>query len=204
MSLANLVRRMTEAGAPPEAIAIALEEIEAIQASLDARRVADRDRKRAQRERQKNSNVTGQSEDGHGTVTDISAARVSLDKKAPQTPEKINPIPCVRETRARLGYHRLPGGWLPAKPYPAELRAKLDQWPPGALPDEIAAFKRWAANAEDKNGKGRKLDWDKALWNWLGRRHDERYGRTNTLGRNQPTDGLSSTARAALSVFGPS
>jgi hypothetical protein len=27
--------------------------------------------------------------------------------------------------------------------------------------------------------------------------------RTNTLGRHQPTDGLSSTARAAISVFGP-
>lgn len=28
-------------------------------------------------------------------------------------------------------------------------------------------------------------------------------GRSNTLGRNQPSDGLSSTARAAIAVFGP-
>lgn len=205
MSLANLVRRMTEAGAPPEAIAIALEEIEAVQASLDARRNADRDRKRAQRERQISSNVTGQSGDSHGTVTDISAARPSLDKEtSPRPPKENNPIPCVREARARLGYHRLPEGWRPTKSYPAELQAKLDQWPPGSLPDEIAAFKRWAANAEDKNGKGRKLDWHKALWNWLGRQHDERCRRTNGMGRNQSSDdGLSPTTRAALAVFGP-
>lgn len=175
MSISTLIRRMTDAGAPPEAIALAVEEIEAMQASLDARRAADRDRKRAQRERQKSSTVTGQSEDSHGTVTAMSGDRVSLDKKAPQTPEKIKPIPCVRETRARLGYHRLPEGWRPTKPLPEPLQAKIDQWPPGAFDDEVAALKRWAANAEDKNGKGRKLDWDKALWNWLGRRHDELY-----------------------------
>jgi hypothetical protein len=33
-------------------------------------------------------------------------------------------------------------------------------------------------------------------------REDERYGRTNTMGRHQPADGLSSTARAAIAVFG--
>lgn len=206
MSLANLVRRMTEAGAPPEAIAIALEEIETIQASLDARRTADRDRKRDQRERQKTSNVTGQSEDSPETVTPESDGRVFLDKKAPQTPEKIKPIPCVRETRVRLGYHRMPEGWQPSKTIPPQLQAKIDQWPPGAFGDEVAALKRWAANAEDKNGKGRKLDWDKAFWNWIGRRHDERYSRDQAnrgsngrLGgpRTDPTLELVRSARAA-------
>jgi hypothetical protein len=129
--------------------------------------------------------------------------RVSLDKKEPQTPKKLNPSR-VCETRAR-GWHRLPEGWRPTKAFPAPLQAKVDQWPPGTLDDEIAALKRWAANAEDKNGKGRKLDWDKALWNWLGRRHDERYSRqqrTNGMGRNQSNDGLSPTTRAARDVFG--
>lgn len=201
MSLATLIRRMTDAGAPPEAIAIAVEEIEAIQACLDARRTADRDRKRAQREAQKSANVTGHSGDSHGTVT---GQTPPPNKETPQTPKEINPRPCVRGTRARLGYHRLPEGWRPSKPFPAPLQAKVDQWPPGALDDEIAAMKRWAANADDKNGKGRKLDWDKALWNWLGRRHDEQHRRTaNGLARHQPNDGLSSTTRAALRVFGP-
>lgn len=107
-------------------------------------------------------------------------------------------INSLSSDRAR-GWHRLPEGWRPTKPLPLQLQAKVDQWPPGALNDEIAAFKRWAANAEDKNGKGRKLDWDKALWNWLGRRHDER--RTYRMAGHQ-SDGLSSTARAAVAVFG--
>jgi hypothetical protein len=124
------------------------------------------------------------------------ADQVSLDKKAPQTPEKINPIPCVRGTRA---WHRLPESWQP-RALPQPVQAKVDQWPPGALGDELAAFRRWAANADDKNGKGRKLDWDQAWRNWIGRRHDERY--SNRMGRHQPSDGLSSTARAAIAVFG--
>lgn len=84
MSLANMVRRMGEAGATAEAIAIALEEIEALESALDARRAADRDRKRAQRERQKTTNVTGHSGDIPGTVTPMSAQK----KSAPRPPEK--------------------------------------------------------------------------------------------------------------------
>jgi hypothetical protein len=199
MSIAALIRRMTDAGAPPEAIAIAVEEIEALQMSLDARRAADRDRKRAQRERQKEANVTGQSEDSHGTVTPIVTVRVSPDKKAPQTPKEITPSR-VCETRAR-GWHRLPEDWSP-RALPSPVQAKVDLWPPGSLDDELASFRRWAANAENKNGKGRKLDWDQAWRNWIGRRHDERYSRSNTMGRHQSPDGLSPTTRAALDVFG--
>ena len=196
--MATLIRRLGELGATTEMIALAVEEVEAIQASLDARRNADRDRKRAQREREKSANVTGQVTACHSDVTD----RVSLDKETPPGPPKeINPIPCVRTPRARLGYHRLPESWQP-RALPVPIQAKVDQWPPGALDDALADFRRWAANAEDKNGKGRKLDWDQAWRNWIGRRHDERHSRTNRMGRNQPDDGLSSTARAAVAVFG--
>jgi hypothetical protein len=178
MSIATLIRRMTEAGAPPEAIALAVEEIEALQGSLDARRAADRDRKREQRERQKSANVTGQSEDSHNVVR----LRVSPDKeKSPIPPKEINPIP---HTIAReAGFHRMPEGWRPTRPFPAELQAKVDQWPPGKLDDVIACLKRWAANAPDQAGKGRKKDWDKFCWNWLTREHDER--RTPTIGKSQ-------------------
>ena len=174
---------MSEAGATPEIIALAVEEIEALQASLDARRNADRDRKRAQREREKSANVTGHVTPCHANVTDDP----SLDKeKSPRPPKEINPIPCVRATREG-GYHRMPEGWQPTKAYPPQLQAKIDQWPPGAEPDQIACFKRWAANAPDVNGRGRKKDWDKALWNWLTRVHDERYSRktaANDIGKS--------------------
>lgn len=63
MALSALVRRMTEAGVPADII----EEVEAMEMSLNARRVADRDRKRGQRERLKTNDVTGQSRDSHVT-----------------------------------------------------------------------------------------------------------------------------------------
>jgi hypothetical protein len=173
MAIANLIRRLGELGATPEMIALAVEEIEAERVCLEARRNADRDRKREQRKREKSADVTGQ-------VTpcpNMSQERVSLDKeKPPRPPKEINPFPCVSEPRAR-GWHRLPDGWTPTRSLPAAVQAKVDLWPPGALDDELAAMRRWAANAEDKNGKGRKLDWDQAWRNWIGRRHDERYSR---------------------------
>jgi hypothetical protein len=199
MSLANLVRRMTEAGAPPEAIAIALEEIEAIQSSLDARRHAERDRKRAQRERQKSANVTGQSEDSHGTVTDMSAHRVSLDKEtSPRPPKEINPIPCVRETRARAK-HPLPPNWRPASLKPDGQAGRIVAAKPvGWMERQLSKFKDHALQNNRLCS-----DWDAAWRNWIKEADeiDERR-RPNTLGRNQPSDGLSNTARAALQVFG--
>jgi hypothetical protein len=87
---------MADAGASADLIAIAIEEMEAMQMSLDARRAADRDRKRAQRERQKEANVTGQSEDSHGTVTDLPSPLNPPPKKAPDpknTPPLISPQP---------------------------------------------------------------------------------------------------------------
>lgn len=105
------------------------------------------------------------------------APPTALDKETPPTPPKeINPTtPRVCGSRARA-WHRLPEDWQP-RPLPAPVQAKVDLWPPGAVADEFAAFRRWAANAEDKNGKGRKLDWDQAWRNWIGRRHDERYSK---------------------------
>ncbi len=156
--------------------AVAAEARPTVDRAAENKRAYDRKYRQEHRNNRTTSYETSEPSDG-----------VSLDKKAPQTPEKIKPIPCVRESRARLGYHRLPEGWQPSRNPPPQLQAKLDQWPPGARQDETAAFKRWAANAEDKNGKGRKLDWDKALWNWLGRRHDEYYGKINRIGQRQPS-----------------
>jgi hypothetical protein len=196
VSIATLIRRMGELGASHELIALAVEEIEASQASLEARRSADRERKRAQREREKSADVTGQVTPCHNDVTE----RVSLDKeKSPRPPKEINPIPCVSGAGARLGYHRMPEGWRPTKPLPPQLQAKIDQWPPGAFEDEVANLKRWAANAENKNGKGRKIDWDKALWTWIGRRHDERYSRSNIVSLQRArTNPLSDIYRTIL------
>jgi hypothetical protein len=182
VSIATLIRRMSDLGATPEMIALAVEEIEADRTCLEARRSADRERKREQREREKAANVTGR------------GAHVTAETPSPLVPPKVSPKPLSKNppispnpcVNGRERYHRLPEGWRPTKPIPAAVQAKVDLWPPGTFDDEVAAFKRWAANAENKNGKGKKLDWDKALWNWIGRRHDERYSRNNIVSIQRP------------------
>ncbi len=196
MSLATLIRRMTEAGAPPEAIALAVEEIEAMQELFDVRRTADRDRKRAQREAQKSANVLGQSEDSPETVRDTSAPGF-LDKKEPQTPEKIKPSR-VCETRAK-GKHPLPANWKPA-PLKPDGQAGLiaARKPAGWIERQLSKFKDHAL-------QNRRLcaDWDAAWRNWIKQADEiDDKQRTNGMGRNQPSDGLSATTRAARDVFG--
>jgi hypothetical protein len=144
VSIATLIRRMAEAGAPPEAIALAVEELEALQASLDARRIADRDRKRDQRERQKSANVTGQSEDSHGTVTDT---------VSPQSPQN-----CARKAR------RLEADWKP-EPLNGKAAEMVACWQAGEVERELAKFKNyWFA----KGGKdAAKLNWQRTWINWL-------------------------------------
>ncbi len=51
MSIAELIRKMAQAGAPPEAIALAVEAIEAKEADMQKRRDTERDRARRYRER---------------------------------------------------------------------------------------------------------------------------------------------------------
>lgn len=96
---------MSDAGAPAEAIALAVEAIEAMQVSLDARRTADRDRKRAQRARRKSANVAGQSEDNPETVTPMGSLEVSpLASPLPKTSElgPLNPPSEGEEAEADL------------------------------------------------------------------------------------------------------
>jgi hypothetical protein len=112
---------MTEAGAPPEAIAIAVEEIEAIQASLDARRTADRDRKRAQREQQKSADVTGQSEDSLGTVTPIVPS--PLDPPLKVSPDPFKDTPPLTPQPNYLRGKDLPEG-IPEEPWMAFVRSR--------------------------------------------------------------------------------
>ena len=197
MSASDLVAQLAVAGTPPELLAAVAKELFA----AEHERAALADRRRNERERKARSrDVTGQDV----TPCDV-PADLPAPNKSPPDPQKLTPTPRVCANRAREGWHRLPEGWVPTRPLPAKIQAKVDQWPPGALGDELSAFQRWAANAKNENGKGRKLDWDKAWLNWIERRHDERYARSNTngMGRNQPAnDGLSPTSRAAERVFG--
>src|SRR5215207_4678798 len=92
MSIAALIRRMSDAGAPPEAIAIAVEAIEDAQSGLAAKRAKDAERKA----RQRAGTVTGQSRDSHGTNAECPKDTPSLNDALPnlETLEvNLNPPP---------------------------------------------------------------------------------------------------------------
>jgi hypothetical protein len=199
-----ILRAMQAAGCTTEQI-IAV--VEADAAADEARKEQKRENNRERQRRWRESRNADNALQALSDVTDCDTRDdPTLDKKAPD-PKKLIPSLCVNNSssRARGGYHRLPEGWVPTRPIPPNIQAKVDEWPPGALDSELAALHRWAVNAKNEDGKGRKRDWDRAWWNWIERRHDERYGRqgTNGVGRSgTAADGLSSTARAAISVFG--
>ena len=98
MNLAMLVRRMAEAGAPPEAIAIAIEAIEAAQ-SIDAERRRKRAEQKAKERREKRGNGDP-SPDGSATVArqdGDSRPTHPLDKENPPHPlKKTQPLPSLR------------------------------------------------------------------------------------------------------------
>lgn len=98
MSVAALIRSMSAAGAPAEAIALAVEAVEAVEGQLAAQRSAARDRKRAQRAKSKDSHgtVTGQSEDSH-----VDPRPLPLSPQTPQTPTPTPGVCTTREARDR-------------------------------------------------------------------------------------------------------
>lgn len=83
MKISELIRKMADNGASAEAIAIAVEALEARDQIIEANRAAARERKRKQR--------AAVSCDSHGTVTGQSCD-IPLDKeKSPTPPKEINP-----------------------------------------------------------------------------------------------------------------
>lgn len=145
-----------------------------MEAAIDTRSTGAK-RQARYRERNKSSQSV--------TVTPISLEDTSTLASS-QTKVCSEAVCSARE----VGYHRLPEGWVPVRPLPSKILAKVDQWPPGAIEDELASFHRWAANAENRQGKGRKLDWDKAWASWTERRDGENYGRQgngNGTGKQQ-------------------
>lgn len=72
MKVSDLMRAMSDAGAPMEAILIAVKAIEESHDAIEQRRAGERERKRRQRSKADDvaGTVTGQSRDIAGTVTD--------------------------------------------------------------------------------------------------------------------------------------
>jgi hypothetical protein len=186
---AALLAKLISAGTPAELVAevaVELGRAQAAMETLEERRKRDRERKSVPR---------------NSTESEESAEiqeRVFLDKeKSPIPPKEIKPFPCVK-TRAKAK-HPLPANWQPM-PLKADGQAGMiaARKPVGWIERELSKFKDHAL-------QNRRLcsDWDAAWRNWIKQADEFDEKRTNTLGRHQPpNDGLSSTARAAVAVFG--
>jgi len=119
MTIAEFMRRMLELGAPPEAIALAVEAIEDERRNLEAAMAREEERRKGQRDRKRRSRhrhgtdaapsgdgpetVTGQGRDGDATVTDR-GRDPSPPPVSPQTPLPSSPSTSavVDGARARL------------------------------------------------------------------------------------------------------
>lgn len=108
MSLAALAKRMADAGAPMDAIIMALEAVEAEQSRIAEGREKAAERKRRQRSKGRDDGVTvtGQSQDGHEDSPLSLPPNEKISNPPTYTPENITP--------ARKGNRAKPHG--PAKP----------------------------------------------------------------------------------------
>lgn len=162
MSIADLMQQMSDAGAPMEAILLAVRALEAKDADIEQRKANARDRKRRQRERDRDVTVTRQSRDRDGTVTPA--------KEIPPNPHKkisppIEPDGSIAPRGRKNAAHRIPADWtpVPIDDLPARARELARQWPEGAYEAEAEAHRDfWLSEG---GARARKVDWPKAWQN---------------------------------------
>lgn len=168
----------------------------------------------ADRAARQSTKSTGQSR-GPVKENDRSTSQVSpvnhVDPN-PYEPSSPKASPSPRK-RARGGarddrYHRLPADWRPSR-FADESMAReiVDRrgrdWARAAL----ESFRLWAANADDKNGIGRKIDWQAAWTSWIIRQ-DKQDGNRNEVRRDRgsdarPGDGFAAALRHAAGDHAP-
>ena len=193
LSIAALIRSMATAGAPPEAIAIAVEAIE----SANQTEIERRARRAQAKRRERAATVARQSHDIEATKCDTP----SLDKESfPHTPFKeINPNP--GHTHARARGTRLLDGWKP-ETCASGTKAGLaiarrgQEWARGAL-------ETFTNHWRGKAGRDAcKVDWQATWANWIieADRRENRNGQRNEQSRTgygRTADALADFVREA-------
>jgi hypothetical protein len=196
VSVAALIRQMAAAGAPSEAIAIAVEAIEASQAKDAARKARDAARKARKR--------TGHSADIPRTIQGQSEESPDLGSPLPLVPPHppINPNPAPERDEARAA-HRLPRDFRLTE---ADRQFARDHgWSDGEIEDGEAEYVDYWSNPKLPASKALKLDWS-AVWRNRVRDLGKRRGNgarssTNVTrfgGRNVPETRDANLAATAL------
>lgn len=118
------------------------------------------------------------------------------------TSQEASPPSSTRKREPKLKPFRLPDGWEPSRFADGTVaREIVDRRGPEWARSALELFRNWAANAEDKDGKGRKLNWQLAFANWIIEQ-DNRDGNRNEIRRDNRSaastgDGFADAIHAA-------
>jgi len=110
----------------------------------------------------------------------------------------------ARSTEPKLKPFRMPADWKPTRFADGTVAREVAdrrgrEWSRSA----VETFRLWAANAEDKDGIGRKLDWQQALSKWIIEqdKRDGNSGNGRVGGNGQSQSGHGRTVDAAQRVL---
>ena len=114
---------------------------------------------------------TGDGETPDTGTPDAQALRPGCEApKLPRTtiPKKATPSRVKRAKSRKADFHRIPDDWKPSRFGDGSgAREVVDRRGQPWAKIQLEDFRAWAANAEDKDGKGRKLDWQQAFAKWI-------------------------------------
>lgn len=186
------MKAMADAGAPFDAILIAMRALEAKDAQIAERdaaaaekRAKDAERKRMER----NGGVQGQSKDSPKRVQSPPIDNISLPPEFNPSEAKASLAPRGKKPKST----RLPDDWEP-EPLTGETLEMVAVWQPGRLERELAKFRDYWKQASGR--RAAKPDWQAAWRNWLRNADDWNQGKQNGQHGNQ-NDGMGRTERAA-------
>jgi len=178
VSIANLVRRLTEAGAPPEAIAIAVEAVEGVHAVIEAKKAKDAERKRAERAAKREissdrpETVQGPSMDAARTVQESPDQTSPLVSPLLPSPEPLTNNPPIIPPSEKITRDRattLPPDWTVPSDWldwaEAEIGPEGQRMTAARVAAEAAKFPDYWRSKPRKDAT--KTNW-KATWrNWI-------------------------------------
>lgn len=168
LKVSELMQAMADAGAPMEAILIAVRAIEAAQDCIEQKRAVERDRKRRQRERDNHGTVTGQSQDSPVPPPLSRPPNENNSNPPTHTPpdvttraRKADPFPKPEWCSEQIWNDLKANRKAKRLPNTASAHAKLirdltamadDDWPPGRLLEAIVA-RGWAAAYDPRDSR---------------------------------------------------
>lgn len=193
MTPSELMKAMADAGAPFDAILIAMRALEAKDAVIAERDAAAAEKRARDAERKRNERngvgVQGQSKDNPERVQKTPIDNILLPQEHNPSEAKASLAPRGKKPKSI----RLPDDWEP-EPLTGETLEMVSVWQPGRLERELAKYRDYWKQASGR--RAAKPDWQAAWRNWLRNSDDWNQGKQNGQHGNQ-NDGMGRTERAA-------